>query len=221
MKGKVRVPLRNLACPKCGDCFEDIGKKGYVCPNCLTQPDRYYLDIHFQGKRVRVFCDKQGIPLDSYERAFDLLAHINYEISDHSFDPSKYVRSEQKEFYACTQLVRYEAYKIDSLAPSYQTDFKRYVGIAKEFFGTRDIREIRKIDIINYQNYLQENFNVGNKTIKNILDVFKAFLNYLKNDLEVINVVPNFPYIEIDIKLFKWLSQEDQISLFELVPDKH
>ena len=221
MKGKIRVPARNSRCPKCGGLFEDIGKKGYVCPDCLTVPDRYYLDIPYRGQRPRIFSDKQGRPLDTFDRAFDLLAHINYEISDHSFDPSKYVRSEQKEFYACTQLDRYEAYKIDSLAPSYQTDFKRYVGIAKEFFGTRDIREIRKIDIINYQNYLQENFNVGNKTIKNILDVFKAFLNYLKNDLEVIQVVPNFPYIEIEVKPFKWLSQEDQISLFELVPDKH
>lgn len=157
MKGKVRVPRRHLKCPKCGNLFEDIGKKGYVCPDCLTVPDRYYLDLHYRGKRVRIFCDKQGIPLDSFERAFDLLAHINYEINDRSFDPSKYVKSEQKEFYVCTQIDRYEAYKIDSLAPSYKTDFKRYIGIARVFWGSRDIREIRKIDIINYQDYLQKN----------------------------------------------------------------
>ena len=125
MKGKIRVPLRNSACPKCSGFFEDIGKQGFVCPNCLTQPNRYYLDIHFRGKRVRIFCDKQGVALDSYERAFDLLAHINYEISDHSFDPSRYVKLEQKEFYVMNLCERFLAYKIASIAPSYQKDYKR------------------------------------------------------------------------------------------------
>jgi integrase len=53
------------------------------------------------------------------------------------------------------------------------------------------------------------------------MDVLKAFLNYLKNDLEMVTTVPNFPDIEVDIKPFKWLSQEDQIALFGLVPALH
>src|SRR4030042_5111840 len=166
MKGKVRVPLRNLACPKCGDCFEDIGKKGYVCPNCLTVPDRYYLDIHFRGKRVRVFCDKQGVPLDSYERAFDLLAHINYEIGDHSFDPTRYVRSEQKEFYVMNLCQRFLDFKIASIAPSYQKDYRRMINIAKDYFKTTDIRDLqRKIYIINFKEYLEKTFKLSGKSI--------------------------------------------------------
>jgi integrase len=53
------------------------------------------------------------------------------------------------------------------------------------------------------------------------MDVFKAFLNYLKNDLEIISVVPKFPDIDIQEKPLKWLFQKDQISLFESLPDKH
>ena len=51
------------------------------------------------------------------------------------------------------------------------------------------------------------------------MDVFKAFLNYLKNDLEMITVVPKFPDIEIDIKPIKWFSQETQIGIFEIMPE--
>ena len=220
-RGVIRVPFRNSRCPACGNDFKLIDALGYLCPDCHTFPERFYLDIHYMGKRVRIFCDRQGKPLDTNQRVYDLLAHINFEIENNSFDPSIYIKAEQKELYISVKLDEYLNHKINSLAPSYQTDFKRYVGIAKKFFGTRDIREIRKIDIINYLNYLQENLNVSNKTVKNIVDVFKAFLNYLKNDLEIIQVVPNFPDIEIDVKPFKWLSQEDQIKLFELVPDKH
>ncbi len=219
--GVIRIPARHSKCPGCDSYFVCIDERGFLCPDCHTTPHRFYLDIHYRGKRVRVFCDRQGKPLDTNQRAYDLLAHINCEIESNRFDPSIYVKAEQKELYASVKLDEYFNHKIDSIAPSYQTDFKRYINIAKEFFGIGDVREIRKIDIINYQKYLQVNFKVSNKTIKNIVDVFKAFLNYLKNDLELINVVPNFPDIEIDTKPFKWLSQEDQISLFELVPDKH
>lgn len=53
------------------------------------------------------------------------------------------------------------------------------------------------------------------------MDVFKAFLNYVKKNLEIIQVVPNFPDIEIEVKPFKWLCQEDQIALFSQVPELH
>ena len=221
MKGAIRIPKRNSLCPFCGSEFVDLRKDGYLCPECLRKPDRFYLDISYGGKRARIFCDKQGNPLDTFDRAYDLLAHINYEIVNFIFDPSKYIKSEQKEFYVSTKLDEYRVHKLDSIAPSYKTDFKRYIGKAKDFYGTRDIREIRKVDVINFQKHLQQNFSICNKTVKNIMDVFKAFLNYLKNDLEIINSVPKFPDIDIEVKPFKWLSMEDQVRLFGLVPEKH
>lgn len=219
MRGKVRPDQRHNKCAKCGEPFEDIGKKGFVCPNCLTMPSRYKLDVHYKGERIRIGCDKFGSPLDTYDRAFDLLAHINYEIKDHSFDPSKYTKSKQREFYVSTQLEQYCKYKVGSLAPSYQADFKRYTMLAKEFFSTKDVREMRKADIMKYQKHLEESFNLSRKTIKNILEVFKAFLNYLKNDVEMITTVPNFPSIDIDVKPIKWFSQEEQVKIFSLVPE--
>lgn len=223
--GVIRVS-DSQKCLKCGGSFKRVILKGvnslaFRCPDCLTVPVRYYLDIHNSGIRIRVFSDKQGRPLDSLSRAVDLLSHIKYEIETHIFDSSKYQKSEQKAFYASIKLHEYLEYKIKFLAPSYQADFRRYVERAKDFFKTMDVREIRRIDLINYQAYLQKTFDLNNKTIKNIMDVFKAFMNYLKNDLELISIVPRFPDIDIVVKPFKWLYQEDQVKLFELVSDKH
>lgn len=226
MKGAIRVPKKYSYCPnlECESEFIEIGgKDGYICPKgCGTTPKRFYLDVHFKGQRFRIFCDGQGKPLDTYDRAFSLLARINYDIEHYTFDPSKYVKAEQESFYCSTLLDQYLEYKLNSLAPSYHINFKRHIRLAKGFFNTKDVREIRKFDLIIYQRHLQQSFpKISNKTIKNIMDTFKAFLNYLKNDLEVITSVPKFPDIDIDLKPFKWLSQDDQIKLFELVPDKH
>ena len=220
-RGVVRVPFRCSRCPKCGETWDSVGTEGYFCPHCRTTPARFYLDIHYKGKRVKIYCDGQGKALDSNQRAYDLLAHVNYEIQNHTFDPSKYSKAEQKEFYADVKLDEYLHDKIGSIAPSYKTHFERYVGIAKDFFGTKDVRTIRKVDLINYQRHLEQNFKVGNKTIKDIMDRFKAFLNYLRKDLEIIAVVPHFPEIEIETKPIKWIHQEDQPALFELIPDAH
>ena len=220
-RGVIRVPDRDSKCPVCGCEFACIDEHGFNCAKCKTTPKRFYLDIHYRGKRVRIYCDKQGKPLDTNQRAFDMLAHVNILIENNTFDPSMYVKAEQKQFYASVKLDEYLNYKIESIAPSYKSAFKRYLGIAKDFFGVRDIRELRKLDIINFRMYLEKSFSISNKTIKNIMDVFKSFLYWLKKDLEIIAVVPNFPDIEVDVKPFKWLYQEDQLQLFELVPDSH
>ena len=55
--------------------------------------------------------------------------------------------------------------------------------------------------------------------MKNILDLFKTFLYWCKSDLEVINIVPGFPDVELKDTPLRWVDQEDQIALFEAVPD--
>ena len=155
-RGVIRVPVRNSKCWMCGDLFLCTDKSGYVCPNCGNTPNRFYIDIHYRGKRVKVFCDKQGKALDTNQRAYDMLAYLNIEIENNTFEPSMYIRAEQKSFYASVRLEEYLNYKIDSLAPTYQSDFKRCIRIAKEFFYTKDIRDIKKVDIIGYEKHLKK-----------------------------------------------------------------
>ena len=92
---------------------------------------------------------------------------------------------------------------------------------AKKFFGAKDARDLRKIDIMNYKKVIEDNkFGLKGKTVKNYLDLFKTFLNFCSKDLEVIGNVPVFPEVDMQSPKFKWLSQEDQIKLFESIPDE-
>jgi integrase len=224
--GVIRVP-NNQKCPRCNSFFKRVILKNafniaYRCPDCLTIPTRYYLDIHYKGERIRIFSDRQGMPLDTLQRAIDLLAHINYEIDNHCFDPSRYVRSEQKELYVMNLCERFLAFKIPSIAPSYQKDYRRMINIAKDYFKTTDIRDLqRKIYIINFKEYLEKTFTLSGKSIKNILDLFKTFLNYCRNDLEIIDTVPAFPEVDLIPFNSKWVLEEEKKALFELVPDEH
>jgi integrase len=83
------------------------------------------------------------------------------------------------------------------------------------------VREIRKIDLINYRDHLEQKFTWTAKTLKNAMDIFKTFMGYVKNDFELIDHVPPFPKIEVPDAPFMWVDQKDQINLFEKVPDQH
>ncbi len=219
--GIIRLRDRDSKCPVCGDAFVYVDEHGFACPSgCQTTPNRYYLDIHYKGKRVRIFCDTQGKGLDTNQRTYDMLAHVRVEIENHTFDPSRYVKSEQEEYYVMNLCKRFLNFKIDSIAPSYQKDYKRMINIAKDYFKTVDVRDLRKIHIINFKEHLEKKFNLSGKSIKNVLDLFKTFLNYCRYDIEVIVTVPAFPDVELSPYNFKWVLQEDQVTLFALVPDE-
>src|SRR4030042_421615 len=119
---------------KCSNCkkpFKYFRKFGFACPDCKTMPKKFYVDLWNQKKRVRLFSDKKGMPLDSYDRAKTLLSHIRYEISNHTFNPTKYIKSEVQEYWATTLLDKFRSNKLDSLAPSYRKDYSRMTEICK------------------------------------------------------------------------------------------
>ncbi|ODS34502.1 MAG: Phage integrase family protein [Candidatus Scalindua rubra] len=218
MNGTIRVKGK---CPVCHGKFAEIKKLGFICPEHQITPQRFYIDFFHQGQRLRLFSDKQGQILDSYQRGRELLSRINHEIKSKTFDSSNYIKQELEKFYIERLLDGFLELKLtaDKIAPSYIRHYKRYVGIAKDYFGTRDVRDLRKLDIVNYQAYVSENYNFSNKTLKNCLDIFKTFLMYLKNDLELLKVVPHFPIIEITPPKTTWLTPETQKAVFSYVPD--
>ncbi|MDQ7786772.1 MAG: site-specific integrase [Thermodesulfovibrionales bacterium] len=218
MKGAVRA---KGTCPICEGKFQQILKIGFICPRCKTTPKKFYVDISYKGQRIRIFSDTTGQVLDTYQRALTLLSHINQELKNHSFDPSRYVQAELQGFYVQNLLDRFLKDKISSISPSRINHYTRYTDLAKEFFKTKDVREIRRIDISDYKRHLIEKYYPNQpkqgKTLKNVIDHFKTFLFYCKNEYEVIEVVPSFPDIEVQPYQFKWVCQHDQIKLFELV----
>lgn len=216
MRGLIRA---KDTCSVCQGKFVEIKKLGYICHIHKTTPKRFFVDLFYKGQRLKIYSDKQGQPLDTYQRASSLLAHINYEIKQHTFDPSHYIKQELEKFYAANLLDKFLSHKLDSLAPSYQDDYKRFIRIHKEFFATKDVRELRKIDTVNYKEHLEKKFNLSGKSVKNILDNFKTFLRYLKNDLEVITNIPGFPKVEVVPPKTIWLTSEVQRKVYEAITD--
>jgi integrase len=219
MKGTIRPITRQRLCPKCRKPFSHIPKVGYICPGCRTVPSRFFIDIHWNGKRPQIYSGKDGQPLDSYQRALNLLSTIQYEIDNRNFDPSKYVKADLEKFWASELLTRFFEQKRKSIAPSYITAYRTHVNRHKEFFKLKDVREIRKIDIKNYIEYLETTQNIGPKTLKNTADNFKTFMYWLKNELEVLDRVPSFPIIDVKRYEYTWFSAEDQIRILEHIEE--
>lgn len=219
MRGQAAVRARGK-CPVCEEPFQEILKLGFICPTCQTTPRRFYVDVFWKTERIRLYSDEKGKTLYAYESAEDLRKDINRQIENHTFDPAKYVKAEAAKFYAENLLDRFLKEKKKTIAPSYVSHYERIVCVAKNFFTTQDVREIRKLDIINFVNDCREKFSWRSKTLKNHLDVFKTFMTYLKDDLEVIDRKPSFPPIEVEDPPVRWVQAKDQAKLFDQVRDE-
>jgi hypothetical protein len=94
MPGIIRTKEK---CPKCNKPFRHFERIGFICQEHQTIPQRFFIDLYF-GKQIKIYSHKSGLVLSSYDLALETLKHIQYEIRNHSFDPSKYVKSELSQF---------------------------------------------------------------------------------------------------------------------------
>jgi len=216
MPGIIRTKEK---CPVCGEPFQLIKRAGFICPKDKTTPKKFFIDLYFRKKRIKLYSTNTGRVLDRYSITLETLQHIQYEIRHHIFDPSKYILAEVQQFWISTLLDRFVDIKKKEISPSYWPDYQRMANLAKSFFGNTDVREIRKIHIINYKHHLENNHKASGKTLKNRMDHFKTFLFFCKHEFEVLSDVPKFPEIDIPEFEYKWLGPEDQIELFNLLPE--
>jgi integrase len=215
MSGTIRTKEK---CPF-GCRFEFDSKFGFFCLLHKTFPSRIYLDLSWSGQRIKIYSDKQSMVLDSYPRALVVQSIVDAEIREGSFDPTKYIRQEQEKFWVRNLLDQFQKSRIEELAPSYRKDYRRMVRVAAEFFGVKDARELRKIDLVNYKGHLEAS-GISAKTVKNYLDHFKVFLRWCCSDLEIISRVPVFPTVQLSPRPFRWLAQEDQLKIFDHIPEQ-
>ncbi len=216
MKGKIRLQKRDSQCPNCGEPFQEVGKEGYLCPTCHNRPEKFYIDVHHRNKRVRIFCDKQGKPLDSYDRAYDLLAHINYEIENHIFDPSKYVAGDIKRYLFENLMEQWLELK-DKEGIRTAHKYKQFRRDYFIYFKGYDIREIRTSHTHEFYHNLPG--HLSNKSKKNILGSLHAFFMWLRN-MEHIEKAPLFPKIELDQPDWQWVDVDTQSDLLTAIPEQ-
>jgi integrase len=112
--------------------------------------ENFFLDIHWQGERIRLYSDKEGYPLDSEKRAERLLAHIRYEIDHGLFEPKNYVKRELKALtwpnYLDAWIERQEARReAGEISREYVRMIKSLArNHIRAMFGSRSIRDLNK-----------------------------------------------------------------------------
>jgi integrase len=181
-------------------------------------------DLHWNGQRIRIFSDKQGEVLDSYQRALNIQAKINVEMDENVFDPSRYLVADQAKFVFDNLIKRWvtekerEAQK-GNLASSYVDKIKIYVEnyILPHFKG-KDARDLRTIDIKEFYRQMPE--RLSPKYSKNILNAFENFFNTLIED-EIIEKKPTFPSISVPERPTVWCTRETQDKIINFIPERH
>src|SRR5271157_230939 len=93
MKGDGAIRARTK-CPVCDKNFTEIKGVAFVCLQHKTVPAKLYVDLPWKGQRIRIYSDKTGQVLDTYDRANTVLKAIRAEIEAHSFDPQRYLKVE-------------------------------------------------------------------------------------------------------------------------------
>ena len=219
MDGKIRTKEH---CPKCSGKFKG---EPLSCSDCLTHPQKYYLDLFHKGKRYRIFADRQGRTLTSWPAASRVLESIRYELDNNTFDPTKYVAADLKRFLFENRVEswhkgKFIEYEKGNLAKGYQRILKTYINqYYLEYFTGKDVREIRTIHV---KEFFQGLPKKSLKYTLNIMSALENFFNTLVQD-EIIERAPIFPQIVDDKKLPKWVDFCTQIKILKAIPkaDRH
>jgi hypothetical protein len=219
MAGSIRAKGK---CPKCGGPFMLIGRNGYICPRHKTVPKHFYIDLTWKGERQRFFSDRDGQPLDTFQRAYNLLASMEGKIENNAFDPTDYVKVELVKFYFSTRIKEWiEGKERENLAPSTLKTYKTYIrNFYKKYFGDKDIRNIRSYDIRQF--YQSLNSKYSPKYQDGIMKCLENFFNDML-EFEFIKTKPQgFPTISVLKVPPKWTDREAQDKILSFIeePDR-
>jgi integrase len=217
-------------CPKCKGRFKTDANKGFLCPTCLTHPERFLIDFWHQGERIRRGTTLDGKTLRSFPDAHALLRQAENEIEAHRFDVAKWRERQKKEFNFKVLVMQWyedkkELMKNNERAPSYvpllMTYIKHYL---LPFFGHMDVRDITPMKIKEFRKKLSimspKRIDLGPKYRKNILGALGHFFECLIED-EVLEKKPKIPTIDVPEHDFEVISPETQAALLGFIPIEH
>lgn len=220
MKGTIRTKEK---CPVCKKLFVHFPKLGLICRQDKTEPKKFYVDLYHSGKHIKIYSHKSGRTLDSYQIALETLEHIHYEIRNHTFDPTFYIKMELEKFYFSNIAEKWLEEKNKDVAQGLRSFayVKELIAYNDRyfipFFGNRDIREIRRYHIDDFKASLPD--HLAPKTIKNIFIALKNLFNAAHRK-ELIDRIPSFPTITVpEYAGWKWIDAETQIKILSALPD--
>lgn len=217
-------------CPVCQSSFKADIKKGFLCPEHLTAPERFQVDFFYKGERFRREVNLDGEALETFSAAHALLERAKAEIRAKKFDPTKWKAKYLIEYSFDRLIMKWYAekellMKQDKRAPSYVPKLKTYINLyyLKHFAGL-DVREITAIQTKEFSLRLPGMSPTGRKLSpkyqKNILDALQHFFNWLHDD-HIIEQKPKFPKVEVPEYEPKVLTPEVQEIILDIIPEKH
>ncbi len=218
-KRECRVRIRTKEkCPKCKGSFSET-PLGLICLKCKTVPRRFYIYLSWKGRKLKIYSFRDGQPLSSWELAKRAQELITHEIESGIFDPSRWVKSDLRDYFFSVRLEDYLSRKARELKPSALKVKRIWLKKALEVIGDMDVREIRAAHIERFKQVLEES-HASPKTVKNALGELHAFFRDLAR-LEYIPKVPTFPSIKAPDPIIRYLEPETLALLLEHVPEEH
>ncbi len=215
-RGSVKIRTKEK-CPKCGKKFQQT-PLGFLCPDCKTIPRRFFIDLFWKGKRVKVYSFKDGQPLSSFELAKRAQEIITHQIERGTFNPDRWVKSELERFRVRYLVRRYIEDKRPEIKYSSLRKKEIWLRLFVERFGGEDIRDITSLNIQEFYTEVREGRSL--KTVKNILTEVRAFFNWCLR-LEIIDRVPQFPEVKPPEPVIKWIDRITQGKLLKVIPEEH
>jgi integrase len=194
-----------------GECCED-------CDSVIA--DRYFLDIFHEKKRIRVYSDVGGLPLDSWPRACKTADKIKGEIQNGTFDIRNYRETAKQDYSTDVKLDLFWQYELRHIAPASIAPMRAMLNRAKEFFKGRDVRTIRFEDLEQFQFHIEDTHKeLKAKTVKKHLTFLRSFLNwaYKRRIVKEVPPLPEIPHILSPKK--QYLEKENQLKLVEAMAE--
>ena len=212
---RVRIRTKEK-CPKCSRAFKET-RFGLVCIRCKTKPSRYFIDLSWKGRRIKIYSFRDGQPLSSYELARRAQEVVTHEIARGVFDPSKWIKSDIEDFLLAKLIQDYLEAKKD-IKPAAWREKKNILRMIEKEIDVSDVREVQPIHLHNLAMSWSRQ-GLSPKTVRNRLVEFRAFLNWLWKR-GIISEVPPLPEVKVQEPPIKWLDAETQERILSFIPEK-
>ena len=217
MIGKIRTDQK---CPICGGNFNiDTGRTLTCNRDCKTIPSSYYIDLHWQGERIKIRRDLKKYRLDSYRRALRLLEKIRSEIDDNDFDIIKYSNTKEKDYLFENFISKWlKLIKSDLVHTTYERKVSMINTHIIPHFQDQDIREIKAVGLAEFANKIKDSDYTNSykwSIIKELRSIFNAAYEW-----EAIPRIPKLPSISLEETPPEFITREQQLQVLKQIPER-
>jgi integrase len=171
-------------------------------------PNKWQVYFSHEGKQIYLQKGFTGKPLNSRGDCLILTAYLKHR----GFRPEEWGKDTSFGFGKAINTW----IKNSNVSPEWLAQRKL---LAKEkfspYFKNKDIRTIQTIHVLEFYTFLKSKGYSPNY-LHNLMGELKTFFRFHKKSLKE---VPDFPRIQIQQPIIKWLTSEEQDQVFKFIPD--